>query len=186
MPKLIYAYLASLDGHVADADGDVGWAVPDEGVLGVLDALEGGVGTYRYGRRIYEMMAGWETDPEYAAQSPQSAAFAGVRTAAEEVVFSRTLESVSTSRTRLERELDPELVRRLEAEATSDLHVSGAELAAAAWRADLIDECWVVVAPVIVGGGKRLFPEGVHRPLELVDRRRFAGGMVLLRYAVPG
>jgi dihydrofolate reductase len=184
MPKLIYTYLASLDGYVADEGGRFDWAVPDEEVLAFINELERDVTTYLYGREIYELMIGWETDPSYAAQSPQSAAFAEVWTAAEKVVYSRTLESVSTTRTRLEPEFDPDAVRRIIDGAPGDVNVSGADLAASAWRAGLIDECCVFVAPMLVGGGKRMFADGVRASLELVEERRFGNGMVFLRYAV--
>lgn len=184
MPKLIYAFLASLDGYIADDAGRFEWAVPDEEVLAFVNALERDVGTYLYGRTMYEMMTGWENDPSVAGQSPKSAEFARVWQAAEKIVFSRSLEAVSTKRTRLERSFDPGLVREIKANATQDLNVSGADLAASAWRAGLIDECQVFVAPMLVGGGKRMFPDDLRQPLELLDERRFGNGMVFLRYAV--
>lgn len=138
------------------------------------------ISTYLYGRRIYEMMTGWENDPELAADSLGNAEFAAIRQAAEKVVFSRSLQRVSTTRTRLEREFEPDLVRSLVQQAPGDLCVSGADLAASAWRAGLIDECKVFVAPVLVGGGLRMFPGGVSQPLELADERRFGDGMVCL------
>lgn len=184
MPKLIYAYLVSLDGYVADEDGEFAWSAPDEEVLAFLTELEADVRTYLYGRRIYELMIPWETDPALAAGSPGNAAFAAVWTAAEKIVFSRTLESVATTRTRLERDFDPDLVRRIKEEATTDLHVAGAELAAAALRAGLVDEIHLFVTPRIVGGGTPMFPAGVRLDLELLDERRFTGGTTFLRYAV--
>lgn len=184
MPKLIYSFLASLDGYIADESGGFDWAVPDEEVLDFINAAERDIGTYLYGRTIYEMMTGWENDPALAAQSPKSAEFAEIWQAAQKVVFSRTLESVSTQRTRLERSFDPGLVRQLKADAGDDLNVSGAHLAASAWRAGLIDECHVFVAPMLVGGGQRMFPDNLRQPLILLDERRFANGMVFLRYAV--
>lgn len=184
MPKLIYTYLASLDGYVADDAGAFGWAVPDEEVLAFLNDDLRGVSTYLYGRRIYELMTAWETDEELIAGSPGNTDFATIWQAAEKVVFSRTLEAVSTRRTRLEREFDPDLVRRIKAESAGDLAISGAELAAVAWRAGLVDECSVYVAPTLVGGGRRMFPDGVRASLELLEERRFGNGMVFLRYAV--
>lgn len=184
MPKLIYSYLASLDGYVADPAGRFDWGVPDEEVLDFINATERDIGTYLYGRTMYEMMTGWENDPAVAEQSPKSAEFALIWQAAEKVVFSRSLESVSTQRTRLERDFDPALVRRIKAGADRDLNVSGATLAASAWRAGLIDECHVFLAPMLVGGGKGMFPGGLRQPLELLDERRFGNGMVFLRYAV--
>lgn len=184
MSKLIYSFLASLDGYIADDAGSFDWAVPDEEVLDFINTVERGVGTYLYGRTMYEMMTGWETDPAVAAQSPKSAEFAEIWKAADKIVFSSSLESVSTQRTRLERSFDADLVRQIKAEAGQDLNVSGANLAAAAWRAGLIDECHLFVAPMLVGSGKRMFPDHVRQPLELRDERRFGNGMVFLRYAV--
>jgi dihydrofolate reductase len=184
MGKLIYAYLASLDGYIADEAGKFEWAVPDEEVLDFVNALERDVGTYLYGRTMYETMVGWENDPGVAAQSDRSAEFARIWQAADKVVFSRTLESVSTQRTRIERDFEPELVRAIKTEASHDLNVCGADLAASAWHAGLIDECQVFVAPMLVGGGKRMFPDGLRQPLELRDERRFGNGMVFLSYAV--
>jgi dihydrofolate reductase len=184
MPKLIYSFLASLDGYIADEAGRFDWAVPDEEVLDFINVLEREVGTYLYGRTIYEMMTGWEKDPSVAAQSPKSAEFAQIWQAAEKVVFSRSLESVSTKRTRIERSFDPGLIRKIKAEARHDLNVSGANLAASAWGAGLIDECHLFMAPMLVGGGKRMFPDHLRQPLELRDERRFSNGMVFLRYAV--
>lgn len=184
MAKLIYAFLASLDGYIADEAGGFAWAAPDEEVLGFINAIERDVGTYLYGRTMYEMMTCWENDATVAGDSPQSAEFARVWQAAEKVVFSSSLEAVSTTRTRLERRFDPGFVRDLKATAPHDLAVSGAEVAASAWRAGLVDECQVFVAPVLVGGGKRMFPDGVRHRLELLEERRFGNGMVFLRYAV--
>lgn len=184
MAKLIYSFLASLDGYVADEAGAFDWAVPDEEVLDFINVVERDVGTYLYGRAMYEMMTGWETDPAVATQSPKSAEFAQTWQAAEKIVFSRTLKSVSTQRTRLERNFDPALVSQIKADASRDLNISGADIAASAWRARLIDECQVFVAPILVGGGKRMFPDEVRQPLTLLDERRFTNGMVFLRYAV--
>lgn len=184
MSKLIYTFLASLDGYIADEEGEFRWAAPDEEVLDFINHLERGVGTQLYGRVMYEMMTGWETDPALAAGSPGSARFAELWKAADKIVFSRSLESVSTQRTRIERSFDPDLVRRIKAEAGHDLSVSGADVAASAWRADLIDECQVFVAPMLVGGGKPMFPAGLRQPLELLDERRFGNGMVFLHYAL--
>ncbi|QHE69675.1 Dihydrofolate reductase [Rhodococcus sp. WAY2] len=182
--KLIYSFLASLDGYIADLAGAFDWAVPDEEVLDFINVAEREVGTYLYGRTMYEMMTGWENDPAVAAQSPMSAEFAQIWQAAEKVVFSRSLDSVSTTRTRIERTFDPGLVRDLKASTAQDLNVSGATLAASAWKAQLIDECHLYLAPMLVGGGKRMFPDDIRHSLELLDERRFGNGMVFLRYAV--
>lgn len=143
MAKLIYSSLASLDGYIADEQGAFDWAVPDEQVLVFLNGLESSVGTYLYGRRMYELMIGWETDPA-AAQSAAFGDFARIWHAADKIVYSTTLTAVSTARTRLERSFDADAVRRLKEAATHDLNVSGPDLAAHALRAGVVDECNVV------------------------------------------
>ena len=185
MAKLIYSAIASLDGYIADEDGSFDWAVPDEEVHAFINDLERPVGTYLYGRRMYEMMVGWETDPSIAEQSPLMRDFAEIWRAADKVVYSRTLEA-STSKTRMERDFDPETVRRLKASTGRDLTVSGPDLATHAFRAGLVDECDLFLAPVVVGGGKRALPEGVRVGLELLDERRFGNGMVYLRHRTTG
>jgi dihydrofolate reductase len=184
--KLIYAAITSLDGYIEDENGNFDWAEPDEEVHNFVNELERPVGTYLYGRRMYETMAGWETDPTLAEQSPQMGDFAKMWQAAEKVVYSTTLKTVSTARTRIEREFDPEPVREMKASADRDITVGGPELAAHAFRAGLVDECHLFLTPVVVGGGKRALPGDVRLELELVDERRFAGGTVFLRYRVKG
>lgn len=186
MPKVIYAYLASLDGYIADEAGNFDWAVPDEEVLSFINETERSIGTYLYGRRIYEMMAGWETDPALAADSPGNAEFAQIWQRAEKIVFSSTLQEVSTQRTRIERSFDAETIGAIKATTEADLAVSGADLAATAWQLRLIDEVHLFVAPILVGGGRRMFPDGIRCPLELLEQRRFGNGMVFLRYTVTG
>jgi dihydrofolate reductase len=180
--KLVYSAIASLDGYIADENGSFDWAVPDEEVLAFVNDLERPVGTYLYGRRMYEMMTVWETDPSAADQSPRSRDFAEIWQAADKVVYSRTLEAVSTARTRMERDFDPEAVRQIKASAGRDVSVSGPNLAAHAFRAGLVDECHLFVAPIAVGGGKRSLPDNVRVKLELLDERRFGNGMVYLHY----
>lgn len=182
MARLIYAYLASLDGYIADESGGFDWAMPDEEVHRYVNDLQRPIGTYLYGRRMYETMAVWETDPGFAEGSPEMRDFAELWQAAEKVVYSRTLDDVSTARTRLERAFEPGAVRRLKAEADRDLSVAGAELGAQALAAGLVDECHLFVSPIVVGGGKRLFPPGVRLRLELLGQHRFDNGMVHLRY----
>jgi dihydrofolate reductase len=178
---LIYSAIASLDGYVADADGDFGWAFPDEEVHAFVNELERPIGTYLYGRRMYEVMAAWETlDDEH----PVARDFAKLWRAADKIVYSRTLAKVSTARTRIERAFDPVAVRALKAEAARDLSVGGPELAAAAFAAGLVDECWLVVAPVLVGSGTEAFPGAATVTLELTEERRFGNGMVYLHYRV--
>ena len=182
MAKLIYSAITSLDGYVADEDGNFDWAAPDEEVHAFINDLDRPVGTYLYGRRMYETMAGWETDPTLADQSPLMEDFAKIWQAADKIVYSKTLEAVSTTRTRIERDFDPEGVRQMKVLAARDLIVAGPELAAQAFRAGLVDECHLFVAPIVVGGGKRSLPYNVHLKLELLDERRFSSGMVYLYY----
>ena len=182
MAKLIYLMIASLDGYVADEDGNFDWAVPDEEVHAFINDLDRPVGTYLYGRRMYETMAGWETDPTLADQSPLMRDFAQIWQAADKIVYSKTLEAVSTARTRIERDFDPEAVRQMKALAGRDLIVGGPELAAQAFKAGLVEECHLFVAPMVVGGGKRSLPKDVRLKLELLDERSFASGMVYLHY----
>jgi dihydrofolate reductase len=180
--KLIYSAILSLDGYIEDESGDFGWAAPSEEVHAFVNDLERPVGTYLYGRRMYETMAGWETDTY--GSSAASRDFADIWRAADKVVYSSSLEGVSSERTRIERSFDPDEVRRLKAEASRDLTIGGPELAAEAFRAGLVDECQLLVSPVSVGGGKRALPAGVHLTLELTEERRFANGVVFLRYRV--
>ena len=186
MAKLVYPAIASLDGYIADEDGRFDWAVPDEEVHAFINDLYRPVGTYLYGRRMYEMMVGWETDPSIAEQSPLMRDFAEIWKAADKVVYSGTLEEASTSKTRMERAFDPEAVRRLKASTGRDLTVSGPDLATHAFRAGLVDEVHLFLAPAVVGGGKRALPEGVRVGLELLDERRFGNGMVYLRHRTTG
>jgi dihydrofolate reductase len=182
MAKLIYSAIASLDGYVADERGRFDWAEPDPEVHAFINDLERSVGTFLYGRRMYETMAGWETDAALAARSEPMREFAQIWQAAEKIVYSKTLETASTRRTRIEREFDPGAVRRLKAAAARELTVGGPALAAQAFRAGLVDECRLFVAPIIVGGGKRSLPDDVRLELELLAERRFDSGMVHLRY----
>ena len=184
MAKLIYFTIASLDGYVADADGDFGWGEPDAEVHSFVNDLVRDVGTHLYGRRMYEVMLAWETIGDQADHPPHIREYAEIWRAADKVVYSRTLAEVASERTRLEREFDPQAVQGMKDEATSDLAVAGPQLAAEAFRAGLADECHLVIAPVIVGGGNRSLPDGVRLDLELADERRFANGMAYLRYAV--
>jgi dihydrofolate reductase len=182
MAKLIYLMIASLDGYVADEDGNFDWAVPDEEVHAFINDLDRSVGTYLYGRRMYETMAGWEIDPTLAEQSPLMRDFAQIWQAADKIVYSKTLEAVSTARTRIERDFDPEAIRQMKALAGGDLIVGGPELAAQAFKAGLVEECHLFVAPMVVGGGKRSLADSVRLKLELLDERRFGNGMVYLCY----
>jgi dihydrofolate reductase len=182
MTKLIYSAMTSLDGYIADEDGNFDWAVPDEEVHTFINDLERPVGTYLYGRRMYEVMVGWETDPTLADQSPVMRDFAEIWQAADKIVYSKTLDTVATARTRIERAFDPEAVRQMKAAAGRDLTVGGPDLAAQALKAGLVDECHLFVTPMIVGGGNQSLPDKVRLKLELLDERRFGNGMVYLRY----
>jgi dihydrofolate reductase len=184
MAKLIYSIFASLDGYVADENGDFDWAAPDEEVHSFVNDLLRRVGVHLYGRRMYETMAVWETAPTLADRSSPMRDFAKIWQAADKIVYSRTLEAVSTSRTRIERDFDPEAVRQLRTSAGRDLVVGGPELAALAFEAGLVDECHLFVAPIVVGGGKPSLPDNLRLKLELQDEHRFAGGMVYLYYRI--
>jgi dihydrofolate reductase len=186
MARLIYFTIQSLDGFIEDADGHFGWAEPDEEVHQLANDLLRPVGTYLYGRRMYETMAAWETEPALATATPVTADFAKIWQAADKVVYSTTLDRPVTARTRIERSFDPDAVRDLKASADRDLGIGGADLAAQALRAGLVDELDIVLAPAVVGGGKRAIPDGVRLGLELVDQRRFPGGMAYLSYRVTG
>jgi len=176
---LIYSAIASLDGYVEDERGKFDWAAPDEEVHAFVNELERPIGTYLYGRRMYETMVFWETmDDEH----PVMRDFAELWQAAEKIVYSRTLEAPKSARTRIERDFDAGSVRALKEFARADIGIGGAELAGQAIEAGIVDECHLILVPVLVGGGKRAFPDGVRADLELLDQRGFAGGAVYLRY----
>lgn len=182
MAKLIYSAIMSLDGYIEDQDGKFDWAMPDEEVHRFINDLERSTGTHLYGRRMYEMMAVWETDPSLAAESPIMRDFAAIWQAAEKIVYTRTLETVSTARTQIEREFDPEAVRQLKATTGHDILIGGPDLATYAFKAGLVDQCHLFLVPIVVGGGKRSLPHNVRLVLELLEERRFGNGMVYLRY----
>jgi dihydrofolate reductase len=183
--KLIYSAIASLDGYVADEHGNFGWAAPDEELHAFVNDLERPIGTYLYGRRMYETMVVWETlalDDEPAVVRD----YAEIWRATDKIVYSRTLKEPASARTRIELEFDPEAVRRLKAAADRDLSVGGAELAAQALDAGLVDELHLFVVPVLVGGGTRALSQTTHADLELVDEHRFESGAVHLGYRATG
>jgi dihydrofolate reductase len=184
MAKLIYSAIASLDGYVADVDGNFEWAVPDEEVHTFINDLERPAGTYLYGRRMYEVIVAWETAHTLPDQPPFMQDFAQIWQAADKVVYSRTLQTVSSARTRIERDFDPEAIRQMKARAGSDIILGGPELAAQAIKVGLVDELQLFLAPIVVGGGKRSLPNNVRLKLELLDERRFGNGMVHLRYRI--
>ena len=182
MAKLIYSAITSLDGYIEDAQGRFDWAEPDEEVHAFANDLERPIGTHLYGRRMYETMAGWETDPSLTADSELMADFARAWQAADKVVYSTTLETVSTGKTRIERSFDPDEVRQMKASSGSDISIGGPGLATHAFKAGLVDECLLLLTPVVVGGGKPALPADVRLGLELLGHRRFGNGVVYLRY----
>jgi dihydrofolate reductase len=183
MAKLIYSAIASLDGYVADEAGGFDWAMPDEEVHAFVNDLERPLGTYLYGRRMYETMVAWETMPTEDEPAVMGD-FAAIWRAADKVVYSRTLAEVTSARTRIEPRFDPEAVRGMKAAAERDIGVGGPGLAAQALATGLVDECHLFLAPVVVGGGKRCLPDRLHLKLELLDQRRFGNGMAYLRYRI--
>jgi dihydrofolate reductase len=182
MAKLIYSAIASLDGYVADEDGKFDWAAPDEEVHSFVNDLERPVGTYLYGRRMYEVMVYWENAHTVADEPPVAQDYAEIWRAADKIVYSKTLKSVSSASTRIEQDFDPEAVRELKARAERDISVGGPDLAAQAIRAGLVDEYQLFVTPIVVGGGTQALPDDVRVELELLDERRFGNGVVYLRY----
>jgi dihydrofolate reductase len=180
--RLSYSVLASLDGYVEDPSGRFDWAAPDAEVHVFVNELERPVGTHLYGRRMYETMRYWEDPPGLAEAAPHIQEYAAIWQAAEKVVYSRTLRSATTARTRIEPEFEAEAVRRLKDETSGEISIGGPELAGQAIAAGLVDEYRLFLVPVLVGGGKRALPDGVQARLELVDERVFAGGTVYLRY----
>jgi dihydrofolate reductase len=182
MAKLIYSSITSLDGYVADPDGNFDWSMPSDEVHRFVNDLERPVGTYLYGRRMYDVMAVWETPEKFAEEHPVMLDYAAIWQAAEKIVYSTTLATVSTTRTRIVSEFDPAAVREIKASAARDISIGGPQLAAQAIGAGLVDEFHVFVSPVIVGGGNRSLPDNVRVNLELLDQHRFANGVVHLHY----
>jgi dihydrofolate reductase len=184
MGKLTYSAIASLDGFVEDASGAFDWAAPDAEVHAFVNELERPVGTYLYGRRMYETMLFWETQGDGSDDHEVTADFARVWRAADKVVYSRTLESVSSERTSLVREFEPEAVAAMKAASGADLTIGGAELAGRALAAGVVDELQLLLVPVLVGSGKPALPAGVRCDLELLEHRAFGSGTAFLRYRV--
>lgn len=185
MANLIYSAITSLDGYIEDPDARFDWAQPSDEVHAFINDLERPIGTYLFGRRMYETMAAWETEPSLA-ESDLGRDYAQIWQATEKVVYSTTLQTPSTTRTRIERDFDPEAVRWLKESAASDLGIGGAEIAAHAFRAGLVDVCHPYVVPIIVGGGKPALPSDVRILLDLLEARRFADGTVHLAYRTRG
>jgi dihydrofolate reductase len=182
MANLIYSVISSLDGYTADETGNFDWAAPDDEVHAFVNELERPIGTYLYGRRMYETMVFWETAETLVDPPKPVADYTAIWQAADKVVYSTTLDGVSSARTRLERDFDPDAVRAMKAAATRDLGLGGPHLAAQAIAAGLVDEYHLFLVPFVVGGGTRALPDGVRFGLELLDERRFAGGTVHLHY----
>jgi dihydrofolate reductase len=182
MAKLIYSAITSLDGYVADKDGNFDWAAPSEEVHAFVNQLERSVGTYLYGRRMYETMVYWETAHTRPESSPVELDYAEIWQAADKIIYSRTMTDVSSARTRIEREFDPDSVRRLKESAGRDLSVGGAELAAQAIKDGVVEEYHLFVNPVVVGGGTSTLPDNVRLNLELLEEHRFSSGVVHLHY----
>lgn len=184
MGKLIYAANVSLDGYLEDETGAFDWSEPDEAVHAFWNEHERGIGTSLYGRRMYETMRVWEDDDWLADEPAVVREYAQIWRDADKVVYSSTLEDVTTARTRVERRFEPEAVRRLKADSSADLSIGGAAIGAEAFRHGLVDECVLLLYPVVVGGGKPALPRGVRLDLELLDQRRFDTGVVHVRHAV--
>ena len=184
MAHLIYSAISSLDGYIEDRNGKFDWAAPDEEVHSFINNLERTVGTYLLGRRMYETMMVWETDPEFAADSPITQDFAQIWQAANKIVYSRALAAASTRQTQIERNFNPEAIRQLKKTTQHDILIGGPGLAAHAFRSGLIDEVQLFLVPVIVGGGKPSLPDDVRLELQLLEERRFSNGTIYLRYQV--
>lgn len=184
MAELVYTGISSLDGYVADADGNFDWSAPDPEVHAHVNDLERSIGTYLYGRRLYEVMAAWQTIPADDSQPPAVADYARIWRAADKIIYSTTLDITFTERTRLERAFDVDAVRQLKETAPAGLSVGGPTLAAQAIRAGLVDELRLYQCPLVVGGGTPALPDRVHLDLELTEEHRFGSGVVFVRYRV--
>ncbi len=184
MGKLIYAAIGSLDGYVEDEKGRFDWSTPDDEVHAFVNDLERPIGTYLYGRRMYETMVFWETVPTAADEPAVFLDYAGIWRAADKIVYSRSLQEVSSARTRIKREFDRDAIQRLKQSSGADIAIGGAELAGHAIGAGLVDECHLFLCPIVVGGGKRALPDKIRMQLELLDERRFQNGVVHLHYRV--
>lgn len=182
MANLIYSAISSLDGYIEDIEGSFDWAAPDEEVHQFINNLERSIGVYLLGRRMYEIMKVWETDPELAADSPITREYAEIWQAADKIVFSKTLQEVETRKTRLERNFDSEAIQLLKETSDRDISIGGPTLAAQAFNSGLVDECQLFLTPIIVGGGKKSLPENVCLRLNLMEERCFKSGVVFLRY----
>jgi dihydrofolate reductase len=183
MAKLIYSMITSLDGYIADEDGNFDWAAPDQEVHAFVNDLERPIGTYLYGRRMYDTMVYWETAPA-PGDPPAEQDYAAIWQTADKIVYSTALQEPSSARTRIERHFDPEAIRELKASAERDISVGGPDLAAQALKAGLVDELQMFLTPVVVGGGTPSLPDSLRLDLELLDERRFGSGVVYVRYRI--
>lgn len=184
MGRLVYAAICSLDGYINDRDGGFGWAEPDAEVHAVANDLARPVGTQLLGRRMYDVMSVWDSADDFVGDSPEMREFADLWADTDKVVYSRSLETVTAPRTRLEAELDADAVRRMKEDSTRDLAIGGPTLAAHALREGLVDECALLLHPVVIGGGTRVWPDDLRVGLELIESRRFDSGVVLVRHRV--
>lgn len=184
MAKLIYPINVSLDGYMEDELGDLEWSISEDEVFAFWTDFQRPIGTYLYGHGMYESMVYWETSGLGGEQPELKREFAEIWQAAEKIVFSRTLQAVSSVRTRIEREFDPDAIRRLKESSEADITIGGPELAGQAMSAGLVDECYLILNPIVLGGGKRAFPDNLRMRLELLGERRFRSGVVLLHYRV--
>jgi dihydrofolate reductase len=184
MAKLIYSAISSLDGYVADTDGNFDWSAPDEEVHRFVNDLERPIGTYLYGRRMYEVMRFWETAPTGNDELSAAQDYARIWQTADKIIYSRSLEHASTAQTRIQGEFEPEAIHQLKATAARDISVGGPTLAAQAMRLGLVDECHLFLSPIVVGGGMRALPDNVRIQMELLDERRFGNGVVHLHYRI--
>jgi dihydrofolate reductase len=184
MAKLIYTAISSLDGYVADAEGNFDWSVPDEEVHRFVNDLERPIGTYLLGRRMYEVMRYWDTAPTGNDEPSAGQEYAKIWQAADKIVYSKSLDRISTGNMKIEREFEPEAIKQLKTTATRDVSIGGPTLAAQALKLGLVDECHLFLSPVVVGGGNPALPDKVRLGLELLDERRFVNGVVHLHYRV--
>jgi len=184
MAKLIFSAITSLDGYYEDESGAFDWGTPDEEMFGFVNDLEGSVGTYLYGRRMCETMVYWETAQSLADQQSYERDFTKMWHAADKIVYSRSLSTVSSAKTRLERNFDPKVIHEMKSEQERDITVSGPNLAAQAFRAGLVDECQLFLTPVVLGGGKPSLPNDIRLECELLNERRFPSGVVFLHYGI--
>jgi dihydrofolate reductase len=180
--RLIYSSISSLDGYIEDRAGNFDWAMPEADVHAFINDLERHVGTYLYGRRMYETMTPWETDPQLVTHSPITRDFAAIWQAAEKIVYSRSLRSPRTARTRIEARFDPDEVRRIKATASRPLSIGGPTVAKSAFEAGLVDELQLFLLPIVIGSGKPSLPVHGKLDLQLMEQRRFPGGTLYLRY----